>query len=445
MMKRLSGFLSSIGLLLTIFVNVSLADSSTNAQNTGVVITNENGKFVLLKNGKPFFMKGVCGYAEPKKLVKIGANSVLVYNSTNLGEILDEAQKYGLTVSAFVFFEVERHGANYHDANFVNAQMETNRTLVQKYKNHPALIAWGVGNEVYLFSTNTSSPLIIKADNENVWKSINDTVKMIHSEDPHHPVFTTITELNPKIVAEVMKFCPDLDLLGLNSYAGITSLPGSVAASPWKKPIIITEWGPNGHWETGYTGWKASIEAASGEKELNYEARYPVVISCTNLLGAYTFFWGYKQEVTPTWYSLLDKKGRTTEAVDALQYGFTGKWPKNRAPHLIFMTMNDRTPNENVMVPPESTNSVYMEISDPENDKLIYTWAIRKESPSLHIGGDEEPEMPDIPVTILHLKKTDAQFIAPKEEGHYRLFVTVTDGLDHFASANYPFAVEELK
>lgn len=105
----------------------------------------------------------------------------------------------------------------------------------------------------------------------------------------------------------------------------------------------------------------------------------------------------------------------------------------------MFMTINDK---QSVILTTQSTNTVHLEVSDAENDKLTFKWVFKEESPSLHIGGDEETEMPDIPVKILSQTSNEAQFIAPKNRGRYRLFVTVLDGHDHFASANIPIGVE---
>lgn len=297
--NRMNKFLS-IACIVSICLasNLVFAENTAKLQNT-VVITNDNGKFVLLKNGRPFFIKGVCGYTLPKKMVQIGANSALVYDSSNLQAVLDDAQKYGIAITAFVPFNLERHGFSYNDPKFVQKQMESNKKLVNKFKNHPALLAWGVGNEVFLMSPGPNMPLVINTNNAHVWKAVNDMVKMIHSVDPNHPTFTTITEMNPKILGDIIQYCPDLDMLGINSYAGIISLPGSVAKSGWKKPVIVTEWGPNGHWEGGRTPWGAPSEPSSGEKYYNYEARYPIILSCTNLLGSYTFSGGASRKLLP--------------------------------------------------------------------------------------------------------------------------------------------------
>ena len=47
------------------------------------------------------------------------------------------------------------------------------REEVLKYKDHPALLAWGIGNELNL-----------QYKNPKVWNAVNDIAKMIHEVDP---------------------------------------------------------------------------------------------------------------------------------------------------------------------------------------------------------------------------------------------------------------------
>jgi hypothetical protein len=433
------GSMKSILSVLCLILFCGFMLCSAYAKETGaqkVTVVEKNGRFQLIRNGKPYYIKGLGVFINPENIIgrikKIGANSARVWvTAPKFEEMLNSAASNGLTVCAMLDIKLERRGFNYNDAAAVSNQFEIARETVRKYKNNPAILIWGVGNEVHT-----------GAANKSVWNSINDIAKMIHEEDPAHPVMTVVAELSPSVTADVMERCPDIDILGINTYAGLSSLAPRLALSPWKKPVVITEWGPNGHWETGKTSWGAPIEPASGEKALYYESRYQIIQSCSNVVGAYAFVWGLKQEVTPTWYSLLDKDMRTTEAVDYLQFLYTGRYPKNRAPHLMFMTVNGKYPSEDIILGPKTTNQVSLDLTDEENNKLTCTWVIRKESLAAHIGGDKEPELEDIPVDIISWTNNEAQFITPEEKGTYRLYVTVTDGYDHYAAANVPFEVK---
>ena len=107
--------------------------------------------------------------------------------------------------------------------------------MVKKYKDHPALLMWSIGNEVDLFYSNTK-----------VW-DVADIAAMIHEVDPNHPTNTVTAGLDPKDVL-IMNRAPDIDIYGINTY-GMSIIRENIRAAGWDKPYIISEWGPNGHWE----------------------------------------------------------------------------------------------------------------------------------------------------------------------------------------------------
>lgn len=402
-----------------------------------VEIKNIDEKFNIFRNEKLYTIKGLSGFSNLKKAKEIGANSILLYsdnldNIEFLKEKLDEAKKVNITVSIILGMGLERKGFDYSNNDMVSNQFLRIEKIVTSLKDHSALLMWGVGNELHL-----------DAKKDNFYSAIEDIAKMIKNTDSNHPIFTTISELNSTVISNIIKYCPSLDLLGVNSYGGVNSIADRLKTSQWNnKPVIITEWGPTGHWELGNTRWGAPIEQTSGEKALNYEARYPTITNSGIIVGSFAFYWGYKQEVTPTWYSLFSgDMTMTCEAVDYIQNAFSSKFPKNRAPSLLYVAMNDTVATENIGTTPSQTNTIFVEVSDPENDKLKYNIYVTKESISKHIGGDYEPELEKVDIGTF-TKETIHYFISPKEKGYYRVFVIVTDGHNHFASANIPFEVK---
>ena len=62
-------------------------------------------------------------------------------------EVLDRAHSLGLTVMMCIEIGRERLKFNYDDSKAVARQLEYARREVLKYKDHPALLAWMIGNE----------------------------------------------------------------------------------------------------------------------------------------------------------------------------------------------------------------------------------------------------------------------------------------------------------
>ncbi len=73
---------------------------------------------------------------------------------------------------------------------------------------------------------------------------------MIHAVDPNHPVTTVLAGAAPREVAFVKAKCPALDLLAINTYAGLATLPQQIRTANWQGSYLVAEWGPTGHWES---------------------------------------------------------------------------------------------------------------------------------------------------------------------------------------------------
>jgi hypothetical protein len=58
----------------------------------------KNGNWILLRDGKPFYIKGVGGDVHLDIASKYGANSLRTWGANNAGAILDSAASYGMTV-----------------------------------------------------------------------------------------------------------------------------------------------------------------------------------------------------------------------------------------------------------------------------------------------------------------------------------------------------------
>jgi len=268
---------------------------------------------------------------------------------------------------------------------------------------------------------------------------------MIHEVDKNHFTTTVFAGINKGLVDYIKERTPDIDLLCINTYGGLATLPRTIRQAGWDGAYLVTEWGPTGHWEGLQTIWKSPIEETSSEKAAVYKSRYEYGIENDRqkCLGSYVFLWGQKQERTPTWYGVFTEKGEESEVVDVMQFLWSGSWPKNKAPHLYSLQLDNKRAVDNINLQPGSSYSAVAVVSDPDDDDSIsYRWELLPEPTKLSEGGDFEARPKPIEglVTSPGLDGK-IQIKAPTSEGAYRLFVYVTDGNNNVATANIPFFV----
>ena len=141
---------------------------TAHSQVSKVVVTkNTLGNFELQRNGQPYYIKGAGAKDHFDLLVKSGANSIRVWSTNNMA-FLDSAYKHGLTVTLGLHVRPERSGMDYNNEYAVKGQIEQLKNEVLKYKDHPALLVWGIGNEVDL-----------RYSNFKVWETIEILAKFI--------------------------------------------------------------------------------------------------------------------------------------------------------------------------------------------------------------------------------------------------------------------------
>ncbi|MFO7864865.1 MAG: glycoside hydrolase family 2 TIM barrel-domain containing protein [Salinivirgaceae bacterium] len=400
------------------------------AQPVKVEVKQVDGKWTLLRGGEPYYINGAGGKGNLKTLARVGGNSIRIWSADEAKEVLDEAHANGLTVMFGLWVQHERHGFDYNNKEAVKGQLEYFTEVVKKYKDHPALLLWTVGNEVDLFYTNFK-----------VWDAVQDIAKMIKEIDPNHPISTVTAGLHEREVKMIKEKCPDIDIYGINTYSEACSIADNIRNWGWEKSYIISEWGPDGHWEVPKTKWNVPIEQTSHEKAIKYQERYRCIKDDAEMcIGSYVFLWGQKQETTATWYGLFTNKGEYTEVIDYVSHGWTGKWPENRAPSLDSIKVNDKKKDDDIYLIADEKYTATVFASDDHSD-LNYQWEIFPESDDVKAGGDFENALDPVRGTIKRTKANLAHFRAPKKEGAYRIFVTVADKQGKVAYANVPFYV----
>lgn len=388
-----------------------------------VRLEQREGRWQLLRGGQPYRVQGAGGSGSMARLKAAGGNSVRTWGVEEVPGLLEEAQRLGMTVSAGIWLGHERHGFRYDDPAQVAAQAERVRKAVLAYRNHPALLLWSLGNEM-------------EGDGKNprIWKAIDDLAAMVKQLDPNHPTMTVIAEIGGEKAKNLHRLCPNVDVVGINSYGGAASLSQRYRDAGGSKPYILTEFGPPGPWEVGKTAWGAALESTSTEKAAAYRRAWQqAVAGQPSSLGGYAFLWGNKQEATPTWFGMLLPDGSKLAPVDVMTELWSGKPPANRCP-----VLRSLKPTGPVQLDPGGTMTASLDVSDPDGDPLQVCWVLQPEGGA---GGNEQAALLEIKDAVTVVDDHTATVRPPRKPGAYRLFVYVRDGKGGAATANLPLLV----
>jgi hypothetical protein len=250
---------------------------------------------------------------------------------------------------------------------------------------------------------------------------------------------TVIAEVGGDKVKNLHRLCPDIDIVGINSYGGGPSIGTRYQQAGGTKPYIVTEFGPPGVWEVKMNAWGAPPEPTSTSKAEFYRKAYEEgILGHPGLcLGSYAFTWGFKQEATATWYGMFLPDGSRLEAVDVMRELWSGKPPENRCPQIGALTLAGPD-----AVEPGATVNVTVSASDPENDPLTVEWKFHVESGQYHTGGDAQAATPAYPEAISESSADSVTLTMPASGGGYRLYVYVRDDHGGAAIANVPIKVK---
>lgn len=443
-MIRLKIYFIIFGILLLVSCQnpqETVDESRADKTNTPRVELKENDKGYqrLFVDGEEFYVMGAgLEHGNIDALAQHGANSFRTWRTDNGKqsgqEVLDAAHEKGLMVLMGLDFARERHGFDYSDAAKVAAQKEEFRQKVLIYKDHPALLGWGLGNELNLRYTN-----------KQVWDAVNDIAKMIHKIDGNHPTTTMLAGIGKEEVDYISTNCPDLDFISIQLYGEIINLQQRLDKVGYDGPYMVTEWGATGHWEAGKTNWGAPIEENSTEKALAIQKRFEkaILIDSSRCLGSYVFLWGQKQERTPTWYGLFTENGEESPAIDVMHYFWNdNQWPANRAPEIKSATLNGKFASQSVHLTAGDEVEFAFDAVDPDEDEMSWRFEVLPEATDLHDGGDAEKR----PIAIEDLLVSEAvgkiTFKVPDQSGAYRAFIYILDGQNNAATVNIPFHVD---
>ena len=357
-------------ILLQFSLSLVLFPFLANAQTT---VEERDGKWTFMIDGEVFDVKGATfGYGNDvanydkycKELKFLGVNSIRTWGTDkNTIKLLDAAHANGIKVMLGIWMRHGRPGSEADDRfDYLTdsigkeAMYESALEIVKTYKDHPALLTWGVGNEVYLNMATNEEKLAYS----RLLEQICSDIKLL---DPNHPI--TSVEAWTFGVDWWMKYVPSIDIYGINTYRqGADILPQELAEKGVKKPYIITEFGVRGEWEMK--------EDKNGVKvEPNDEEKYQAIVKGynewikpkPNCLGVYVFHYSNGNEHLASWFA-THFNGMTRPQYWAIREAYTGNKPENNVPVISTFQLIEKPSKSGSWIP------VTLNATDIENEAL---------------------------------------------------------------------------
>lgn len=414
-----------------ILLSAYACDRSFDSERSSAVVYVEESPegFRLIRNNEPFYIKGAGGTGFFEELKRAGGNTIRLYDTIDLEKKLNEAHDLGLAVVVDIPLPE-------YDTNFDHYEQDLPEikkkvvTLVSKHKDHPALLYWMLGNELFY-------PTFYRQT--NFFDHFNELIHAVKDTDPNHPVSTAVIGGNRRRLASIIIKSPDLDFVSINTFGSLTNLKERMESIGllWKGPYVISEWGINGPWEEEATSWGAPIEPTSTKKaEILEERTNSAAMQDPACLGSFAFYWGNKQERTPTWFSIFSEDGKMNQSYHEISNFWNGNRREYHGPELDYALLNKKGAPVDIVL--SSGKEAHMEIlfQDKGEDSLQFTWEIQKEA-----WDDIFERQPAIKDLFIRQSLSEASFIVPEEEGPYRIYYYAFDKQNNFATTNIPFYV----
>ncbi len=391
--------------------------------------------FRLIVDGGEFYIKGVAYNVNQdwrdgndpltrKKLEKdfslikeMGANTIRRYAAGIYDEnVLNVAEEKKLKVLYGFWFENDKNYLT--DSAKLKEYEEEVIVSVKKYKDHPAVLGWTLGNEVWgLLKHNYGQPYLSLLRKQYAL-FIEKLAQEIHIIDPRHPVFTVAenTKLLPGEINTYRHLTPSVDVVGVNSYYEdqISILPNIQYLFDTLRPYIVSEYGPHGYWDSYFSKYNENgrvMENSGEEKASLYARRWDQYIEAKKGMnvGGVAYTWQDRLEGTATWFGLSDSKGRLKPTYYALKDAWTGT--KNAFP---IKDVYIYAPPGKIIPGQEAT--FYAVTENVISSGLKYEWKLCKD------------DIIDLKTTMTEEEEGKrVSFTIPATESGLRLYLYVTD------------------
>lgn len=330
-------------------------------------------QWVLKVNGEPFEVKGTTfGYDKDvsnydayfKDLKYLGVNTIRTWaTGENTPALLDAAHSNGMKVMVGIWMRHGRPGMedddsfNYlEDTQGIEDQYNSALAVVKQYKDHPAVLTWGVGNEVYLNMGTDEEKLAYS-------KLLERTCTAIKTLDNHHPI--TSVEAWTFGMDWWQSYVPSIDIYGLNSYgAGVNFLAEEMQKRNIDKPYIVTEFGVIGEWDVSEDKNGVKLEPSDAQKyDAIAKGYHDWIANKPNCLGVYVFHYSNGKDFGGVWL-MTHYKGKYRPQYWAIREAYTGRKPENYVPEISTLELPESVIKSGTWIP------ATLNATDRENESL---------------------------------------------------------------------------
>jgi cellulose synthase (UDP-forming) len=424
------------------------AKVNVNMPEATAIKRTKTGNYYLEVNGEEFFIKGIAYNPchdwrdgniplSRKKLMKdfkliqeMGANTIRRYNPGLYDRnILNIAEETGLKVIYGFYFAPDVD--YFSDTIKVNKYIDETLEYVEKYKDYPSVLAWGIGNETWgLLKHHFQKPYLTQVRNSYV-EMLERIALEIKKRDSGKAVITC-SEHSWQLAGELvaMQEAPSIDIIGINSYYNeqiSTLLDLNIKYNPGR-PYLISEFGPRGYWNRDYTAFENDCfkEDNDFQKAKWYEYQWKNYIAKNKgfNIGGVAYSWSDRQEGSITLYGVTDMKDRKKQSYYSLKTIWTNKKYKT-----VLFDLEITGPYNNLQPNKEYTFSFKGKFTSKPN--LKYEWVLVKEK-----NFKKTPQYLNVDEASSKVKIT-----LPDKNEKYRLHLFVSDKKGNVISASKPVFV----
>ena len=403
-------------------------------------VEKQSDGWALFVDGKPFNVKGATfGYDKDvenydayfKDLKFLGVNTIRTWaTGDHTPQLLDAAQRYNIKVMVGIWMRHGRPGMedddsfNYlEDTEGMEAMYTNAIETVETYKEHPAVLTWGIGNEVYLNMATDEEKLAYS-------KFLEGICSTIKSLDPNHPISST--EAWTFGLEWWQNYVPSLDIYGLNSYgAGANYLSAELEKRNIDKPYIVTEFGVTGEWDIKNEKNGITVEPSDVEKYNAIAIGYKNWIANKPLcLGVYVFHYSSGNDFGAAWL-MTHFNTMYRPQYWAIREAFTGNKPINNVPVVDTFELPDSEFKSGTWVP---TN---LKASDAENELLDINFYYNQRS------GSRRRRNQIIPLESRGNLIDGFEIKMPLEHGAIKVYANVRDTYNNVGIASSSVLVKD--